>query len=129
MMEIVSFVLLIGLLFVSANLWRRILSKQRRGESHVLSDRETTLAPLGFTDVVAAVIIFAISQLVAGSFISFFIGIKEPDLANPQHMTWFSLIGGTSQLIAAGATLFYLYNRYADIRSLLESIEIHFRKT
>ena len=114
MVEIASFILLMGLLFGSAGLWSRVLSKQRRQQPHILSARDTQIAPLGFSDVIAAIVIFAISQVAAGSFISFFIGIREPDLTNPQHMTWFSIIAGTSQLIAAGVTIFFLWQRHAD---------------
>ena len=117
MMEIASFILLLGLLVGSANLWWRILTKQRRQQPHVLSARETIIAPLGFSDVMAAVLIFAVSQISAGSFLSFFVGIKEIDLNNSEHVTWLNLIAGTTQLIAAGVIVSYLWNRYSDIRA------------
>ena len=117
MMEIASSLLLIALLFGSAILWRHVLIKQRRQEPHLLSSRESIIAPLGFSDVLAAIMIFACSQIAAGLFISLFIGIKQPDLANSEHMTWLNLIAGTAQLIAAGVTIVYLWQRYADFRA------------
>ena len=115
MVEIASFILLIGLLVGSANLWWRVLSKQRRQQPHFLSPRETTIAPLGFFDVMAAIFIHAAGQFAAVSFMSSVIGIKDINLANPLHMTSLNIVAGTSQLIAAGVTVFYLWQRYADI--------------
>ena len=117
MLEIASLLLILGLLIGSANLWWRLLIRQRRREPHLLSDRKTKIPPLGFTDVLAAILFFATSQAGAGAFIALFSGIKQIDLANPMHMTWFNLVAGSTQLIAAGVIVFYLSNRYADLRA------------
>lgn len=116
MVEIASFLFLAGLAIISAISWQRLILSQQRQIPHPLSPRESKIAPLGFIDVLVAILIAAASQVLAAALSMQFAGISEFDLADEGHMTLINLVLGTAQFAVAGLTLLYLFNRYGDIR-------------
>ena len=108
---------MIGLVALSVAMWRQIFIADKNGQPHLLSLRDAKIAPLGFIDVIAAVLIAASSQVFAISLSMLFMGIQEFDFADVEHMTVINYVAGTAQLIAAFLTLLYLFNRYGDVRA------------
>lgn len=117
MANFLSALILFGLLVASAILWRRVIKAYRNKQPHFLSSRDSIIPPLGFSDVVAAVFIFAGSQQLAMTIITLITGIRKFDLANALQMTWVNFVMGAVQIISAALTIFYLWNRYCDPRA------------
>jgi len=112
-MEIASFILMIGLLIVSANLWRSVFLNQQRKMPHLLSPRESEIVPLGFSDVLAAILIQFVGQVAAVAIIYSATGASEIDLDDALHL----IIMGAMQFVAACVTILFLWYRYSDARA------------
>ena len=117
MAEFLSALVMIGLVALSVAMWRQIFIADKNGQPHLLSLRDEKIAPLGFIDVIAAVLIAASSQVLAISLSMLLMGIREFDFTDVGHMTVINYVAGTAQFIAALLTLLYLFNRYGDVRA------------
>ena len=117
MAEFLSVLVMIGLVALSVAMWRQIFIADKNGQPHLLSLRDAKIAPLGFIDVIAAVLIAASSQVFAISLSMLLMGIREFDFTDVGHMTVINYVAGTAQFIAAFLTLLYLFNRYGDVRA------------
>lgn len=117
MADFLSALLMVALMAASAGMWWRIFQARKNSQPHCLDPRESGLAPLGFLDLVAAILITASSQVVAMFIAMLVTGIRDFDFDDLGHMTVINFSAGTAQLIAAGITLWYLSNRYGDARA------------
>jgi len=117
MLELASSLMFIGLLITSAFLWQRLILSQNGQTPHPLSPRSGELVPLGFVDVVAAILIIGATLTLATTLSAQFTGIRNFDLENVQHLTLINIFFGGAQLLAAGLTLLYLYNRYGKLNA------------
>lgn len=133
MADFLSLLVMVVLIAGSIAMWWRIFNATQRGQPHCLRPRETTIVPLGFLDLIAAILITISGQALALSLSTQFTGIRDFDFDDLEHMTVVNLSAGTAQLIAAGITLWYLSNRYGDVRaaglqprSLMEDLKVGF---
>ncbi len=111
-------IILICFLITSIALWRREFKALKINQPHLLSPRDSFTPPLGFTDVLATIVIFSGTHAFAMTAITVLTGVREMDLSNVQQMTWGNFVLGTAQLLSAGLAMLFLWLRYRDPRAL-----------
>ncbi len=133
MADFLSSLVVVVLIAASIAMWWRIINAHKNSRPHCLSPSASRIAPLGFLDVVAAILITVSSQAFALSLSALLTGIREFDFEDLEHMTVINFSAGTAQFIAAGLTLWYLANRYGDVRaaglkpgSLIQDLKLGF---
>ena len=115
MAEFFSALVMVVLVASSVATWWRIFSATKNNQPHCLRPRESKFPPLGFLDVLAAILFTFSCQVFALILAAALTGISDLDFDDMGHMTVINLSAGTAQLIGAGITLWYLLKRYGDI--------------